>query len=182
MEKLIESIKKELNSIGEKGLNTTNLEVTSKLSDILKDLSEFQKMESSMGSYDRYDASEYRRYAENGYGRQNNGYMRDGYNGPSGDYMRDGYNRPQNEYMIRGTYQGSNSRTREHLDRISEGAELYEMGRDRYQHGGSNEKAIDGLEKMMYAICVFIESAMDQAHSPQEKDVIRRHIQKIKNI
>lgn len=69
MEKLIESIKKELNSIGEKGLNTTNLEVTSKLSDILKDLSEFQKMESSMGSYDRYDASEYRQHAENGYGR-----------------------------------------------------------------------------------------------------------------
>ena len=181
MEKLIESIKKELNSIGEKGLNTTNLEITSKLTDILKDLSEYQKTEKSgMGSYDRYEASEYRRYAEGGYGRQyNNDYMREGY---GRQQYNEGYNRPQGEYSMRGSYQGSNSRTREYLDRIGEGAELYEMGRERYQHGGSNEKAIDGLEKMMYAICVFIESAMDAAHSPQEKDIIRRHIQKIKNI
>ena len=43
------------------------------------------------------------------------------------------------------------------MNRIMEGAEQYEYGRERYQHGGSEERILDGLEKLMYSICMFVE-------------------------
>lgn len=49
-------------------------------------------------------------------------------------------------------------------------------------NGGDSERMYDGLEKLMYAICMFIESTMDFAESPEEKEIIRKHIQKLKNI
>lgn len=38
------------------------------------------------------------------------------------------------------------------------------------------------LKKMMYAVCMFVESAMDFAESPEEKEIIRKHVQKLKNL
>ena len=48
--------------------------------------------------------------------------------------------------------------------------------------GGTQERMNEGLEKLMYATCVFIESMMDFAETPEEKEIIRRHIHKIKNM
>ena len=42
IEKLMENIKKELKEVGEKGLTNANLESTSKLVDMLKDLKEIE--------------------------------------------------------------------------------------------------------------------------------------------
>ena len=42
-DKLKESVKKELEQIGEQGLNTSNLEMTDKLVDIYKDLQEAEQ-------------------------------------------------------------------------------------------------------------------------------------------
>lgn len=60
----------------------------------------------------------------------------------------------------------------EHLMRIQDGADMYQYGRERYRHGGNDERMYDGLEKLMYAICMFIESTMDFAESPQEKKLL----------
>jgi hypothetical protein len=70
----------------------------------------------------------------------------------------------------------------EHLMRIQDGTDIYQYGRERYRHGRNDERMYDGLEKLMYAICMFIESTMDFAESPQEKEIIRKHIQKLRNI
>ena len=43
-------------------------------------------------------------------------------------------------------------------------------------HSGDESRVIEGLEKLMYAMCMFVESAMDFAETPQEKEVIRKHI------
>jgi hypothetical protein len=71
---------------------------------------------------------------------------------------------------------------KERVNRVIDGAEMYEYGRDRYQHGGSREAMEEGLEKMMYAICMLVEMAMDAAQTPKEKEIIRKHIQKIQNV
>ena len=71
---------------------------------------------------------------------------------------------------------------KEHLDRINDGVEMYDYGRERYQHGDSEERIYEGLEKLMYAVCMFVESAMDFAETPEEKDIIRRHVQKMSSM
>ena len=175
MEKLIENVKKELTEIGNKGLTAANLETASKLADMLKDLQEAgmeggKYMDSYMGGMSNMGRERPRgliAYGNDGY---NTPYMDNGY---GRGYMDGGYNRG---------YNGMDSRMRDHVERIREGAEMYEYGRERYQHGGSNDRMVDGLEKLMYAVCMFIESTMDFAQSPQEKEVIRKHIQKIRNI
>ena len=189
IEKLMENIKKELKEVGEKGLTNANLESTSKLVDMLKDLKEIQSEGQEGGEYHRggYGMNDYRM---NGYGAMdgygNRGYDARGYNeGGNGarGYNERGYGGDREyDYMIRGSrgYNGNDSRMRDHIGRISEGAEMYEYGRDRYQHGGSTERMEEGLEKLMYALCMFIESTMEFAQSPKEKEIIRKHVQKLR--
>lgn len=81
----------------------------------------------------------------------------------------------------RGSYRGD-ERMSQHLDRIMEGADAYQYGRDRYRDSGSQERMKEGLEKLMYAVCVFVESMADFAETPEEKEIIRKHIQKIKSM
>lgn len=45
MDKLIEQVKKELTEIGEKGMNASNLELISNLTEIYKNLTESKTME-----------------------------------------------------------------------------------------------------------------------------------------
>ena len=183
LQKLTELVEKELRAVEEKGLTTANLESTYKLVDILKDIKEIESEQKEMmgGQYQM----PYMPYMEGGSGR---GYDRyDGY--MPRPYGNDGYSRP---YMEGGDhrqngrggnqYGGYDPRMREHLNRIYEGAEMYEYGRDRYQHGDSEQRVTDGLEKMMYAICSFIQSTMEFAQTPQEKEIIRNHMQKLRNI
>ena len=80
-EKLMENIKKELKEVGEKGLTNANLESTSKLVDMLKDLKEIQgegQEEYHRGGYGMND------YRMGGYGTMdgygNRGYDARGYN------------------------------------------------------------------------------------------------------
>lgn len=162
---LKELVKKELKEVGNKGLSSSNLESTSKLVDILKDLEEIES-----GGYDEraYDA---RSYNEGGYGTR--GYRESGYNERSYNERGGGGGR---------SYNGYDNRMKDRIDRVIDGAEMYEYGRDRYQHGGSHEAMEEGLEKMMYAVCMLVETAMDAAQSPREKEIIRKHIQKIRSL
>lgn len=163
MNKLKEQIKKELTEIEEKGINASNLELVSKLTEIYKELGEIEKMDKGgqeMQEYGRYRDGGYSTYRDGGYNARSN-YRDGGYN--------EGYGRRY-------------SRMRDHMDRMMDGMDQYEYGKERYMHGGDDGRVMEGLEKIMYAICMFVETAMDFAESPQEKELIRKHIQKISKI
>lgn len=168
MDKLLEDIKKELTGFGEKGINASNVELVEKLSDSYKNLLTAKAMEEHgdygyIRSYDEPGSS-----AGGGHGNYRGGEMR---------YEESYRNR---DYGSRGQY--SNYRMREHMNRIADGMDEYEYGRDRYMHGGDDSRLNEGLEKIMYAICMFVESAMDFAETPHEKEIIRKHIQKLGRI
>lgn len=184
LEKLKEIVMKELKEIANKGLSSSNLESTYKLVDILKDLGEVE-------SEDRENKE---RHGQEAYGMrmmppmyppymESPMYREDGYR--EGGYREGGYN---DGYGARGgrgggrSYNGRDERMRDKIDRVIDGAETYDYGRERYQHGGSHEAMEEGLEKMMYAVCMLIETAMDAAQSPKEKEIIRKHIQKIHSL
>ena len=179
MHKLLENAKKELKQIEETGLNSGNLDNAYKLTDIAKNLAKLQTMEEGEGKMRGGYMDDYR----DGRGSyRDGGYRDDGY----GNYDDDMYGRrgvPGSGRMRGrdGRYRGDD-RWHEHLDRIMDGADMYEYGRGRYRDGGDSERMHDGLEKLMYAICMFIESTMDFAETPEEKEIIRKHVQKIKNI
>ena len=185
-EKLLENVKKELKEISEQGLTANNLATVGQLVDIYKDLKESENGEFNGRFPKIYPMNGYngdyngRGYDEGGYNAR--GYSENGYN--AGGYNNE-YSR---QYMNSGNgggrgYNGYDPRMRDHMNRIIEGAEQYEYGRDRYMHGGgSSERMTDGLEKLMYAICMFVESTMEFAQSPQEKEIIRKHLHKMKNL
>lgn len=165
MEKLKESVNKELHEIGEKGLTAANLPTVSTLVDIKKDIAEVEAMEK--GGYGMYDyGREYRHYPydyeDYGRGRSSGGYS-EGY----GARRRD----PRGRCM--------GDRMKDHIARIEDGVEMYEYGRERYRASGDESRVHEGLEKMMYAVCMFIESTMDFAETPEEKEIIRKHIEKL---
>lgn len=174
MHKIIEQAKKELKEIEEKGLSASNLELASKLAEITKNLYKIEKLES-----DKEEGKEmnYSRYRDSDYGyNARGGSYRDGYNGYveyEGDYGRRG---------VPGSGRGGryrDSRMREHMNRMMEGMDEYEYGRERYMHGDDNSRALEGLEMLMYGVCMFVESAKDFAETPEEKEVIRKHLQKL---
>lgn len=169
MDKLIENAKKELAQIEEKGFNKENLDLTERFLDIIKDAQIVKAMEEG-GKDMRYYPDDYR----NGYG------MREDYGkGPYYDY--DGYGRRGVPGSGRGgRYSNHSERIRDHLGRINECAEMYDYGKDRYMHGGDEERMYEGLDKLMRAICMFVESTMEFAESPEEKEIIRKHVQKMK--
>ena len=187
MEKLMGMIKKELTEIENKGINASNLEMVSKLTNIYKDLAKGKHYEEKdeeggqeMPSYERYREG-------GGYGATSyrDGY-RDGYNDGGSGGSGGGYG-AYSEYGRRGV-PGSgrgryrNSRMQEHIERMREGADEYEYGKERYMHGGDDSRVVEGLEKLMYAVCMLVESTMDFAETPAEKEIVRKHIQKISRI
>jgi hypothetical protein len=193
MEKLLQDAKKQLAEIEAQGISMNNLEPISKLVAIVKDLGKVEKMEREKkemeyGNYrvrDGYGAD----YRDGGYrdGEYRANY-RDGYGGEYRDIYVDMYrDESRGDYGRRGVpgsgrrYRGS-ERMQNHMDRIMDGAEMYEAGRDRYRHGGDEHRMKEGLEKLMYALCVFIESTMEFAESPEEKEIIRKHVEKLKKL
>ena len=69
-----------------------------------------------------------------------------------------------------------------HMKKIKDGIETYSNGRHRYKDGGSNERMVEGIEMTMCAIVDFIEALMDLAETSQEKEIVRKNIDKIKRI
>lgn len=160
MHELERKAKQELEKIATQGFTTSNLEIASKLVDIVKDIKEIDEYspETEYGRYPIY----------NGYRDDRDRYRMDGY---KGDY-RDGYS----------NYRGTNDRFTRSIDRIREGADGYVYGREKYNAGGNKEQMYDSLENMMYAVCSLIESGMDIAETPEEKEIIRKHIKKLQSL
>ena len=172
-QKIEETIEKELNTIFEKGLSANTLQNAKSLIEMKKDLAELKGTEGGeKEKMPRY--SEYRDYRPQ--------YRGDGGEWEARGYYKDDYIRERERERNFGSYRGYDPRMRDHMDRIMEGAEVYEYGRDRYMHGGDEARLEDGLEKMMYAVCMFIESTMEFAETPREKEIIRNHIQKLSKL
>lgn len=73
-------------------------------------------------------------------------------------------------------------KTERYMLRIKEGMEDYNEGRMRYRDGGSEARMIDGIEMTMGAIVNFIDSLMDIAETSQEKEIVRKYVNKIRNV
>lgn len=165
MHKLKRNIKKELDEIAEKGLSSGNLESTSKLIDMYKDIVEIcEKEEGEMDMYGtrgRMGRSSYDDWDE--YGAR--GGSRGGGRGGRG-----------------GNYGNMDDRYERHLNRMRDGLEEYYMGRNRYMDGGSQERMIEGVEMTMAAIVSFVEAMVDFAETKEEKEIVRKYVDKLKKI
>lgn len=199
LKKLEELVIKELEQISEKGLTSANLETTYKLMDILKDIKEVEetKKESEggeeemryferggrggRGGYNGMYPMDYGEYNEGGYNARG-GYNEGGYNARGGG----GYNQGGGGYNARGGryqhYGPDIDRFYDKIERMMECVEDYFMGKNRYHDGAHPGHMVEGLEKTMYAVCTLVESLMDTAETPEEKEVVRKHIEKIKNL
>ena len=149
MDELLRKVKKELDSIGEKGLTASNLDTTYKLIDIYKDIKEACYYESQTKDWDNTDV----------YGARS----------------RDSRGRYMEHYPL-------DDRTERHFERMREGMYNYNEGKMRYKDGNSKERMIDGVEMTMSAIINFIESMIDFAETNTEKEIVRKYVDKLKNI
>lgn len=166
MHKLLERVETELEKIADKGLSPSNLETTYKLIDIYKDIHEakYYKSETKEEGNERYGLR-----ARDSRGR----YMGD-------DYDRyDKYNGDRDDHKL---YYNLDDRTERHMNRMREGMENYNEGRNRYRGGDSEQRMIEGIEMTMGAICSFVECLYDYAETSKEKDIIRKHIEKMKKL
>lgn len=160
MRELLEKVEKQLESIGDKGLTSSNLDTTYKLIDIYKDIKEAKYYEDMChGGGNMYEAR----------------------GGRGGNY-NDNYNRWDEGYNTRGWTIYPNERTERYMTRMRDGMETYNAGRNRYRDGGSNDRMVEGIEMTMEAIVKFIESLMDLAETPQEKEIVKKYIDKIHKI
>lgn len=175
MEKLNELIEQEIRVIEQQGFNASNIEIASKFLEMKKNICEIKEEEGKkMRGYGNYRDGGYMDDYRDDYGRYSDGdYGRRGVPGSGrGRYRDDGYRDMGRE----------RGRFGDHLDRLADCVEMYEYARGRYRDGGSEERMTEGLEKLMYSICMFVESAMNFAESPKEKEIIRKHVQKLQSI
>lgn len=163
MHKILDCIDKELHEVEEKGLSNNNLETTYKLlkmRDLIMDMKDFEKEDEEM---------RYRGY-DRGY---RGGYRGEHYN----DYDRR-YDRRYSESRYSEDYDASYDK----IDRMLEALDDYCYGRTRYREGGSNERMTKGLEDLMYSVCTFVEGLANNVETPADKEIIRKHIEKLSKI
>ena len=180
MHKLLEKVEKELHNIAEKVISSANLDTTYKLIDIYKDIKESEYYQSEID--EEKNGGEYNMPQR----RDDRGrYMNDDYDRYYDDrrYDRDG--RRNGSWEASGRYSNYpyvDERTRRYVDRMMEGVDTYNEGRDRYRHGDNEDRMIDGIEMAMAAVCMFVESLSEFAETPKEKEIIRKHLEKMKKI
>lgn len=169
MHKLYEDVKRELREIDENGITANNLEAVYKLVDIAKDLCEIKKCEEEemekRGRHSGYGNYSYMDRSYEGYG------IRDG--------RRDDYDPYGNSYP-KMRYNNVDPRMTEFVNRIMEDSDMYAYGRQKYRESGNRERMHDGLDKLMYSICAFVKGIEEFAETPEEKEIVRKHIQNLR--
>lgn len=167
MRKLYTDICKEIDCIETQGINTSNIDNLFKLVDIAKDLIELDEKTDEEGNVMRYNR-----------GRYNDDYSyRDNYRGNYRNNGRDGYGRMYDE-----RYGHIDERFYDRLDRITEALEDYMYGKDRYRDSGGTDRMKEGLDKVMYGVCTLVETIMDFSETPEEKEIVRKHIDKMRDV
>lgn len=56
------------------------------------------------------------------------------------------------------------------------------MNRGRYRKGDSSTRIEDGIDMVMDAIHKMVECLYDYAETAQEKEIVRKHIDKMKSL
>ena len=170
MEKLKELVEKELKSMEESGIDSSNIDVIYKLVDIHKDIENEEYWKVKKEAMEMRYNGDYEGYGE-GYGRRRRDsrgrYMtggRDGSRGRSyGHYM------PYPEM---------------YMDRMMEGMDGYMEGREQYNRGKYNgkEQSVESLEKMLEGIVAFVEEIQQDPEQHEEKEVVNHYIRKLKEM
>jgi len=93
--------------------------------------------------------------------------------GNYGDY------REYNEYGRRGV--DSRYRAGKYMDGMRGSYEAYEEARGEYNRGnyGAKEDGLKELEYMLHALVKFAKTIKEEASSPEEQEIVRRHFMKI---
>lgn len=159
MDKIIEKLEKELeqveDQIAEKGLTKEKLDLVHEL---LETYNEVKKAK----CYKKGEAFVEEKYE---------------------DYKKVDHNNYNKEDRFKSPYENNHhSRMRPCITRINDGADMYEEGKNRYQRGDTEQRMVDGLEKLMYGVCMLVENTVDFAETPQEKEVIWRHLRKLRDL
>lgn len=180
MEKLCELIKKELDNIAEKGLNTGNLETAYKLIDMYKDLknTEYWDVKSEyymgeMGGYSERRDSRGRYSKDVGYSSE---YDRDSsYRGRRGEhYVRGHYSRDDG-YSRDGGRDGYSS---DHYDRYMDSKQSYRSSKSPE----CKQRLMDTLEDYMDSFSRQMEEMLRDSDCAEERTTIKRYLDKIKDI
>lgn len=165
MRPLYDNICKEIDCIEQQGVSNANIDNLFKLVDIAKDLIELDEKTDKEGNVMRYNRGRYEDYS-----------YRDNYRGDRGYRGRDGYGRMYDE-----RYGHIDERFYDRLDRITEALEDYMYGKDRYRDSGGTDRMKEGLDKVMYGVCTLVETIMDFSEIPEEKEIVRKHIDKMRD-
>lgn len=168
MRPLYDNINKEIDCIEQQGVSNANIDNLFKLVDIAKDLIELDEKTNPekedmryMRSYDVEPRYRGRDYWDD----------RDYYRSGRRMYGRDGER-----------YGHLDERFYERLDRITEALEDYMYGKNRYHDSGGVERMKEGLDKLMYGVCTLVETLMDFAETPEEKEIVRKHVDKMRDV
>lgn len=180
MHKLFENVEKELKQIEQAGLNSNNLDTAHKLASIGKNIKKIEKLQREEEEHMREPQSE--NYGARRYMGEYEGYYPHNRGGNYNAYIEGSYGRREPMNYERGRYMDhGQDRFYTHLNKIEDGLDMYSYGKERYRGSGDDSRMQEGLERMMYGICMFIESALDFAETPEEKEIIRKHIAKLKD-
>lgn len=103
----------------------------------------------------------------------NNGYGNYGY-GNYGNYGE--YNESYGRRGVDAKYRGES-----YMDSMRGSYRNYEEARNEYNRGnyGAKEDGLKDLEYMMHAAMKFIKMIKEEASSPEEQEIVRKHIMKI---
>lgn len=176
--KLMQNIREELDKIAEKGLNTGNLETAYKLIDMLKDMENVEYWKCKEEYYntvlDEMDDGEYsqrRKRDDIGrYSRENSRIMQPNYdNGTS--YARRG------KHYVRGHYSRDNGE--------EDTYEKYMDNKQSYRSGKSEDckhRMLAALEEHMDALTEELGEMSRDADCREERETMKRYIEKIRNI
>lgn len=97
------------------------------------------------------------------------------------NYGRENYGRygEYNEYGRRGV--DSRYRGESYMDGMNGSYRNYEAARYEYNNGnyGAKEDGLKELEYMMHSAMKFIKMIKEEATSPEEQEIVRKHIMKI---
>lgn len=174
MHKLRENIDKELKSIEEKGLTSSNLDNAYKLIEMKKGLDKIDMMESGEYSNDGY-SRDMEDYSLDRMGRV---YSRDG------EYSNDDYDRGNSyrrgrsattgRYVHRPNYSRL-SGDDEDMEKYRERKKEYSNSRDE----GSKGRMLDALEDFMCGVSAMVKQICRDADCREERDIVKKYAREI---
>jgi hypothetical protein len=87
-----------------------------------------------------------------------------------------GYKKPHEKGLF---HYHEGGRMAEYFNHMIDAYGIYEHGRKKLHAGEGSKHLLEGLEKMMEALCTFVEAGMDATEIPEEKEIMMKHIRKL---